>query len=223
MVKKLNNNMKIVFVFAASLSLSINALGQVVIDSGFTNKAEAKNQMVNGIKEGKWMEYVLNDVEKITDDSSKARYYRLAVYKVGVLNGLVRSYEKDGEIHSTGFYSNGKKSGDYKFYEEGHVVLSIPYIDDKETGVAKFYPSPNDTSSFSGIMEISYIDGKKNGVEKEYYKSGKIMWEDTIINGKRDGIYRIYYESGKLKSETLYTNGVKGIVKNYDENGNEIK
>jgi hypothetical protein len=27
-------------------------------DSGFTNKAEAKNLIVNGLKEGKWIEYM---------------------------------------------------------------------------------------------------------------------------------------------------------------------
>ena len=37
-------------------------------EQGFTNKAEAKNLMVNGLKEGKWMEY-FNDIGKVATDT----------------------------------------------------------------------------------------------------------------------------------------------------------
>ncbi|HTB30831.1 MAG TPA: hypothetical protein VK808_02330, partial [Bacteroidia bacterium] len=39
------------------LFIALGAFGQDYPDSGFTNKAEAKNLMVNGLKEGKWVEY----------------------------------------------------------------------------------------------------------------------------------------------------------------------
>lgn len=54
-------------------SLTLSAFGQTPPDSGFTNKAEAKNLMVNGLKEGKWIEYYDTDLnlsgsgEKILD------------------------------------------------------------------------------------------------------------------------------------------------------------
>jgi antitoxin component YwqK of YwqJK toxin-antitoxin module len=58
---------------------------------------------------------------------------------------------------------------------------------------------------------------------KCYYESGILQWEIPIKNNKENGIEKQYYENGKIKREIIYTNGVEGIVKNFDENGNEIK
>jgi hypothetical protein len=51
--------MKPFLILILSLSFTISAIGQQ--DSGFTNKAEAKNEMVNGMKEGKWVECAADD------------------------------------------------------------------------------------------------------------------------------------------------------------------
>jgi antitoxin component YwqK of YwqJK toxin-antitoxin module len=235
--------MKAILIVILFFSFTLNAFGQ--IDSGITNKAEAKNLKVNGKKEGKWMEYI-DDAEKIAKDSNKARYYHLAVYKSGKLNGFVRDYEKNGQLHSIGLYINDKENGYFTFYDSGRVVLSIPYVNGKVTGVAKFYSLSGDSTDL-GMFEVPYIDGQRNGVEKAYYKNGKIMWEDTINNGKkqgidiayyesgkekgeeswrngkREGMGKEYYEDGKIKSETFYKNGKEGATKKYDKYGNEIK
>ena len=47
--------MKYFLALILSLSFSLAVFAQA--DSGFTNKAEATNQMVNGLKEGKWLQY----------------------------------------------------------------------------------------------------------------------------------------------------------------------
>ena len=52
----------------------------------FTNKTEAKNQMTNGLKEGKWLEY-LNEAGDFITDTNKATYYQLTVYKAGKPTG----------------------------------------------------------------------------------------------------------------------------------------
>jgi antitoxin component YwqK of YwqJK toxin-antitoxin module len=90
--------------------------------------------------------------------------------------------------------------------------------------------------------EIPYVKGKENGIAKWYYPSGKLQSEGPCMNGEEDGIGRMYYESGELKAVYPYKNGVEdGMekeyyeketyykrgnvinIKNYDENGNEIK
>jgi hypothetical protein len=46
--------------------------------NGFTNKAEAQNEFVNGKKEGKWIEYV-DSVGHITGETN-SHYYALIIY-----------------------------------------------------------------------------------------------------------------------------------------------
>jgi len=46
-----------------------------ITEQGFTNKAEAKNEKINGLKEGKWIEY-LDKQDSIISDTN-APYYRL--------------------------------------------------------------------------------------------------------------------------------------------------
>ncbi len=90
-------------------------------DSGFTNKAEAKNVTINGLKDGKWMEYY--NLETKTSNSNpyettinvptadtNAMYYDLGVYKAGKLNGVVRYYEnKSNKYMFWHYFINGKK------------------------------------------------------------------------------------------------------------------
>ena len=55
--------MKPLLIVILSLSFAGTAFGQLTPmeypDSGFTNKAEAKNEMKDSLKEGKWVEYYL--------------------------------------------------------------------------------------------------------------------------------------------------------------------
>jgi hypothetical protein len=78
------------------LFVTLSAFGQT--DTGFTNKAEAKNLMVNGMKEGKWIEYIDAD-NLVTTNKQKAQCYRLIVYKNDVAYGKVREYTKDGKLN----------------------------------------------------------------------------------------------------------------------------
>jgi len=74
-------------------------------DSGFTNKAEAKNKMVNGKKEGKW-------VDQLKEGGDTALpIYRLAVYKSGKLNGIARYYYANGTEYEEEAYTNGTRMG----------------------------------------------------------------------------------------------------------------
>jgi len=71
--------------------------------------------------------------------------------------------------------------------------------------------------------ESHYTNNINNGIDKIYYESGHVKFETPYANNKVNGIFKEYYESGKLKSETPYIDGNRGEIKQYDENGNEIK
>jgi hypothetical protein len=59
-------------------------------ENGFTNKAEAKNEFRDSLKDGKWFEYV-DSTQTYTTDTN-APYYSLTIYKTGKRYGIARIY-----------------------------------------------------------------------------------------------------------------------------------
>jgi antitoxin component YwqK of YwqJK toxin-antitoxin module len=225
--------MKLLVVFSC---LAMPAMAQ----QGFTDKAEAKNELVNGLKEGKWIEYT--DSNSINTDTTPL--YLLIVYKAGKPCEIVHEYYKaNGKLFSETPYTNGKKNGTEKYYyESGKLMEEDTYADDEENGVKKEYYEtgqleyeiPYTNGAENGVSkdyyedgkihgEIPYQGGKKNGVQKEYYQKGKIKSEVPYTHDKIIGLQKNYYESGIEKSETVYINGKAGVTKDFDENGKEIK
>ena len=165
--------MKPLLILILSLSFSFAAFGQEYPDSGFTNKAEAKNFMVNGKKEGKWVKYIYTDdqidgIDSLTSDTNIANYYYLTCYRDGVPYGVERKYKKYGKswcLLEKMTLKNGICNGwDRTYYKSGKI----------ET-------------------ETQLIDLIPNGVEKEYYESGELKLERHWINGKQEGIQYWYY------------------------------
>ncbi len=236
--------MKPILIILISL-FTPTAYGQsgVADSNGFTNKAEAKNLIMNGLKEGKWVEYFDQNHHPTTDTNVAFTYY-LSCYKKGQLYGIVRGYYRNGQLSSEHPYSNnilngvekwysangklgeelpyinGKRNGlDREYFWSGKLHSEIPYVNGKINGVRKDYYEKGEEVS----VEAPYTNDTVNGLEKFYYESGALESEEPYNNGKLNGIQKEYYESGKLKSETTYSDGIKGATKNYDENGNEIK
>lgn len=121
------------------LLLTIASFGQNLPDSlGFTNKAEAKNLTVKGLKEGKWVEWKISGDMGTPPDTD---LYYLTIYKRGLPYGIKRGYYKTGEIESiTPFNKNGLISGIQKtFYRDGEPEYIFPFTNGKEDGVEKDY------------------------------------------------------------------------------------
>jgi antitoxin component YwqK of YwqJK toxin-antitoxin module len=93
-------------------------------EQGFTNKAEAKNELVNGVKEGKWVEYLVPcpDGMMITNDTTMYFFCKLTFYKTGKPQGIVREYYKNGKLFSATAYTNGK-AGVSIFYDENGKAI----------------------------------------------------------------------------------------------------
>jgi antitoxin component YwqK of YwqJK toxin-antitoxin module len=156
--------MKTLIVLIMSLLFTHIVFGQQELpDSGFTNKAEAKNLTVNGLKEGKWVEYFVN--------SGNANYpfYQLTYYHLGKPYGIVRNYYSDGIIYYEVPYKDGKRNGLGKEYDyKGAVVREAPYKDDKENGVERYYQNGilrreiiySNDSAKSTTMYNQYLDDR---------------------------------------------------------------
>ena len=193
------------------------ACNTTITDQGFTNKAEAKNVMVNGVKEGKWLTYnykfPLGILLRDTDS------YTLTVYKDGVPYGIARSYYMNGKLMDEGTFVNGKLNGvDRSYYKNGVLREEDPFIDNKYNGVVKTYFK-------NGLLqtETTYVNGVQNGIWRYYFDDGKLMDEANYKDGKPIGVKKRYYDSGKLWEEITYVNGMEGETKEFDENGNVIK
>ncbi|HET6227815.1 MAG TPA: hypothetical protein VFF27_16140 [Bacteroidia bacterium] len=188
--------MKILLTAALSMALMFHSLGQSPSDGGFTNKAEAKNEIVKGIKEGKWMEYeILRITMYMEPEVLDTIGYSLIFYKNGKPLGLARFYGLDGIFYVETPYLNGLKNGIEKSYVNGKLHKESPYV-----------------------------DGVENGVEKEFYESGILKSESTIVNGELTGYVKQYYPNGKLQSITPYKHYIiMGKIINYDEKGNKIE
>lgn len=206
--KYIQMNTKIIFLLLVISSFTLPAMAQY----GFTNKAEAKNVLKDGVKEGKWMEYSNGDSIINIKDSADAVSYILVVYQGGKPVGIVREYYISGPLLSETPFSGGKENGVKKaYYPGGKLMGEMPYKDGILNGVEKNYYSEGKL-----ISEIPFTNGKVNGVLKKYYESGAKDWEIPFKDGKKNGVAKEYYENGKLKSETPFADDkVNGDVKSY--------
>lgn len=203
--------MKSLFILIVFFSFSLGAFAQAD-SNGFTNKEEAKNQIVNGVKEGKWILYLDSD-ENTTSDTS-APYYALVLARHGVAYGITRRYYKSGKLMSEGGVSGIEKW----YYEDGKLQAEVPYVNNRKNGMEKWYYE-------SGKLkwEAPDLNDSINGVQKNYYENGTLKGEYPYTRGKENGTEKEYYENGKLKTETPYNNGVAGESDTYDEHWGETK
>ena len=159
--------MKAFLIALLSFALSFSVYGQDYPNSGFTNKAEAKNLTINGLKEGKWIEYNYAENEQDNIDTNKVTDYNLIVYKKGKIIGIVRDYLINGKLVGEAPYVNGKLNGIVKtYYDNGQLYT----------------------------LDI-YTDSVKNGISKGYYKDGKLYYETIYTNGN-EGTFKSYDKNG---------------------------
>jgi antitoxin component YwqK of YwqJK toxin-antitoxin module len=210
----------LIVLFLTTYSLSLSAqpaspMGRQ--DSGFTNKAEAKNQMVAGKKEGKWLEYL--DTLKKPASENNASYYSLTVYKADKAEGIKRYYTKLGVLLGVYPFVDGKKNGTVKeYYSSGKLSALFPFLDGKLEGVVKTYYENGKLKS-----EETDKNDKLNGSYKEYYENGNLKEEGNFVDDEKNGTYKLYNENGKLVTETQYNKGDEGETTNYNADGSEVK
>jgi antitoxin component YwqK of YwqJK toxin-antitoxin module len=186
----------------------------VSCEPGFEDKYEAKNQLVNGVKEGKWVEY-FDSLEKPAKDTN-APYYKLIQYKAGMPVGIVRLYDKGGILNSETPYKDGKANGiEIQYDEAGNIFGKTPYVNGLRNGMREEY-----WENGKMLSECPYVDGKINGVYIGYDRGEQIMEEVTFKNDKRNGSYKMYQANGKVMFDAEYKDGKILNRKDYDLGGN---
>jgi len=140
-----------------------------------------------------------------------------------VKHGKYTSYYKDNKI-TEGFYLNGERSGEWKFYSSGegdklgtsysgNEVLSFKgsYNEGKRTGTWEIYPEVNKYKSV-----LHYRNGERDSSWTSYWPNRKIASSRTYVNGVIHGVTYDYFEDGTTNWERNYKNGkLHGKVKRY--------
>ncbi len=186
-----------------------------------TSCKEAKNQYVNGRKDGDWIEYLNADwSEEVPKESCV--YYRIVSYKNGFPVGLVKDYYKSGSpqseeyLISGPYLENGIRPKDKshgltkRFDEKSNLISEWMYYDEKGESDIKILIS-------TGYKEIE-LDKRFN---KEYFlnysKTTKLL-NDLFIKynaGDEELINRMNKSAG---DENLTDDD--SVNNNIDENNN---
>jgi len=151
----------LIILFAANFSFGQN---------GFTEKSEAKNESINGVRQGKWLLYLDSLAQEITDAAHiKAKYYSLVVYKDGNYNETARVYTLEGKFVYDVVYVNGKGLSKI-FHPSGNLQIITPYTNGLANGIFRMF---DDNGKPQAVMQMS--NNKGNGWYILFDQSGKIV------------------------------------------------
>jgi antitoxin component YwqK of YwqJK toxin-antitoxin module len=228
--------MKPFIILSIFFLISLATFGQkpVAIDSGFTNKDSAKNLLVNGLKEGRWIEYI-GDTGEITTDTSASSYY-LTMYKADKPYGIQREYAKGGRLQFEAIHIPGKKEPRaifFNYYPSGKLQSEFSYMGDKPDGKFKWYYEngklKNETDYALGVKgAMKFFDEIGNKISANQFaiqESGftnKAEALNKLVNGKKEGKWAEYMDSSfNATKDTNAIIYVLGTYKTGKKNGIE--
>jgi len=147
----------------------------------------AEAHMKNGKKEGEYNRFYFNG----------NREYQ-AFYKNDVLNGIERTWNKEGQLISETYYKDGKKNGAYSsWYENGVMMAKGAFKNDLEEGKWQIFDE-------RGLLmgEATFTGG--SGIQMAYDKNGVLERKTTFQKGLKNGEEIYYAPSGEVVKSILY-------------------
>ncbi len=169
-----------------------DSLMSIYVESGVANQnfmPEGKSK--KDIRVGKWVDYTFE-----------------FIYTYHKNNDVVDEYFEHLLIQSKGKYSNGQKSGLWRFnaVEEGtfvkYHIADVTFIGGKKTGpITLFY------SSGEKAAEGTYKNDLLQGTYTVFYKSGEVVRRYNIVEDRVQGILTYFYKTGEVKVEMNYSDG----------------
>ena len=195
-----------------------------------------KSYYVTGIKksEGKRTNFLLDSIWVFYDQSGDT--IEKINYLYGKKNGWYYKYKSDPQkgayISSKELFVADKKEGTaFIYYPDGKIQQTFTYSDGKKEGLSKEYDNEGNIitlfeyhNDFLVSRErLNRIDSKglKQGVWKDFYPNGAVKSEKTFRDDLMHGYYKEYDNRGKLTLTMLYENGA--IVKSRVEDEPDIE
>jgi uncharacterized protein len=156
------------------------------------------------------------DVEIVNKYGDNNKLIYSGPYRNKIPVGIHREFGKDGKVSNAYIYNdNGllisegivDEAGNYNgrfrdYYPDKSIKDEGSYIDNRRTGVWKFYNS-------SGKVEQtgSYNNGRPDGLWKWYYENGAILREEEYFQGQRDGTFTEYSPTSDIVGQGQYSDG----------------
>lgn len=158
----------------------------------------------NGFKQGFWQKKDLNGTLIYSGN-----------FNNNVPEGDFIYYDSLGKVKAkTIFTDNGEKAYT-KFFRKGMMVSEGLYVNEKKTGLWKYYN--NDTIL---ISEENYENGIPNGKWRTFYSNGALLEEIIYVDGVKNGPWLQYFYDGPIKTKATYINGkLEGLATFYHPNG----
>ncbi|MGL4598137.1 MAG: tetratricopeptide repeat protein [Bacteroidia bacterium] len=110
----------------------------------------------------------------------------------------VRSFNEKGEVtHEE--TASGKRMRVNLYWFNGNKRSTGDYFEGKKDGEWSYY-------DVNGALEITEMleAGEGNGKRKQYYSNGQLQNECKLKKGEYDGYFKSYYVNGKIESEGWY-------------------
>ena len=130
------------------------------------------------------------------------------------LEGRYQSYYINGNIESTGHFTNNETFGVWEFYyEDGKVKMRGDLQQGSSDGFWEYF-----FESGSKSMEGNIISKKREGQWKIFYEGGDLKEVGSFSEGRREGDWVYFFEDGRIKGEINYNYG-KGRFTEYYPTG----
>ncbi|MCB8994235.1 MAG: toxin-antitoxin system YwqK family antitoxin [Bacteroidales bacterium] len=139
--------------------------------------------------------------EKTIKDGVAREYYSDGMIKSEtqvkdtLAHGLMKNYDRDGNLSSVYTFNMGKLNGPaVSYYTNGKIE-----------------------------MKMYYKDGRREGTTQLFYRTGELYRETPFKAGKIDGLRKSYYKNGTIMAEAPYKNSMPGVgLKEYTSKGELI-
>lgn len=128
----------------------------------------------------------------------------------GQKDGRWETYDRDNHLVSAGFYNNGKRTGEWKFYlspiarRVGQSDIIGNYVDGKREG-AWFL---KDERFLQGSMRGEFHNDKMNGTWQYFNAAKQLIAEGDFVDGLRNGTWTLY-QNNKERCHGEFVNGKK--------------
>jgi membrane associated rhomboid family serine protease len=165
------------------------------------------------------------DWREIEDDAD-AVYYRIGTRdSLGLWQGPLRDYYRNGDVQMKGAYVDGLRDGVFIYYSDHNTYTSAGRYD-RERPEGKwenfhwngkkqsevYYDNRTFTSMmWDSLGNVQVVNGR--GDYKSWYPNGVLKEQGSYYNGARTGDFLGYYSDGKPYYREYYENNrlVKGV------------
>ncbi len=121
------------------------------------------------------------------------------------INGLWRTFYKNGNLRSSVNYKDGKVEGIAYFYYNDKVNSKKAEVTYENDQIIDFYLEFYDNGAQKS--KIEYENGEMHGDAEFYYRTGRLKIAGKYKKGKKDGKWKYHNEAGEVIKKEKYNKG----------------